>query len=837
MSVVATREEEREAQLDRTWQRPPGFVGALAAVNNQRIGVRYMVTAAVFFAIGGLMALAMRIQLAVSDNDFLDPQLFNELFTMHGSTMMYLFAVPFLEGLALYFLPLLIGSRDVAFPRLTAFSYWTYLFGGLIFYSAFIVGTVPDAGWFAYTPLSGPRFSGQGIDFFLLGLSLVEIAGLTAGAELVVTFLKFRAPGMTLARTPVMAWAIAIMAVMILFAFTALLTATVMLELDRTLGTAFFDADRGGTSLLWQHIFWFFGHPEVYIIFIPATGIVSMVVPVFARRPLSGYILVVMALLVTGFLSFGLWAHHMFTTGLPELALSFFTAASLMIALATGVQIFSWLATLWGQRPVLEPPMLFILGFLFVFVLGGITGVMIAVVPFNYQVHDTYFIVAHFHYVLIGGVVFPILAGMYYWLPKITGRMLDRSLGAWSFWLTFVGFNVTFFPMHVMGFFGLPRRVYTYPGELGLDGLNLVATIGAFVLAAGFGLYLFNVARSFVRGAEAPADPWRGETLEWSVSSPPPSYSFFRPPAVGSRHPLWTEEEPIQDDAVLRAREALAGRPETWRATLLTSATSARPQAVQWLPGPTLVPLALAATVLLMAIGPLVQIYSLTVFGAVLAAGVLWQWLRLRPPSELAPTAEEIETRSGLPVVAAGRLSVGWWGTIALVAVLGMSLAVMLFSYFYLRLFADAWPMGGLPHPALLLPLAAVAALGLSGAPLWLARRRLRDEPTFDPRALLGASAALGMVFLILQVVVLATSGFTPQVNAYASAFYVTHLLMGLYALAGVGVLLAGLRREDEPGWRYVVERHLGIAVLYWGFVIVGGVVVFAVLHLGPYVV
>jgi len=371
------------SEFRKTWSSAPGVRGWFMEVNNQPLGKRFMVTAFVFFTFGGILALLMRVQLAAGELEIIGPERFNQFFTMHGSTMMYLFSVPFLEGLALYLLPLMIGSRDVAFPRLTAFSYWTYLFGGILFYSSFFVGAVPDAGWFAYTPLSGPRYSGLGIDFWLLGLSMVEVAGITAGIEIVVTILKSRAPGMTISRIPLLVWTLLVAGVMILFAFSVLLVATVLLELDRAAGTRFFDPLAGGSSLLWQHLFWFFGHPEVYIMFLPATGIVSMVVATFARRPVAAYALVVVAIVLIGFVSFGLWVHHMFVTGLPELAMSFFTAASLMIGVASGIQIFSWIATLWGTRPQWKPAFLWILGFIFVFVLGGLTGVMVAVVPFD----------------------------------------------------------------------------------------------------------------------------------------------------------------------------------------------------------------------------------------------------------------------------------------------------------------------------------------------------------------------------------------------------------------------------------------------------------------------
>jgi cytochrome c oxidase subunit I+III len=826
--------------FEATWASRPGLSGWLMEVNNRPLGVRFMVTALGFFFVGGFLALLLRIQLAVPDNDFLSPELYNQLFTMHGSTMMYLFAVPFLEGLALYLLPLLIGSRDVAFPRLTAFSYWTYLFGGLVFYASFVFGQVPDAGWFAYTPLSGPRFSGPGVDFWLLGLSLVEVAGITAGAEIVVTILKLRAPGMTLHRMPMFVWAMLVVGVMILFAFTTLLTATVLLELDRTAGTGFFDPGRGGSTLLWQHLFWFFGHPEVYIMFLPATGIVSMVVPTFARRPLAAYLLVAVAIVLTGFVSFGLWVHHMFTTGLPELAMGFFTAASLMIGIAAGIQVFAWIATLWGARPSFATPMLFVYGFLFIFVLGGLTGVMIAFVPFDQQVHDTFFIVAHFHYVIIGGTVFPVFAGLHYWFPKLTGRLLGRRLGVWSFLLTFVGFNLTFFPMHWMGLLGMPRRVFTYPAELGLGGANMAATVGAFLLAAGFLLFVVDAGWHRLFGRRSGADPWGAGTLEWSVASPPAAAGFVRQPLVEDRYPLWAAvdeaAEGPQGERTTAAPAALERMPALWRGTLATDPLTATPESVQHLPGPTALPI-LAATALLAAcVGVLAKLPLVAAGGAAALLVVLALWLQ--PSAEVLATlrASDLPRRTGLAVAATGSRSTGWWGMVCLLAVLATSLGALVFCYFYLRLFSEEWPQGGLPMPAVLPALGAYLPLFAGGGVAALAARAHRTGKRRRTLGLLAASATLLAAFLAAYPPLLLREGLLPVETAYASAHLALAgfaLLAAALALALVASLAVRVRRDAAWSDDFVV-LHRQVVALGVAFALAAGGAVFLVLYVVP---
>ena len=635
MNTVATLEERSEtdsqrlALLDRTWRSPPGFFGWFTHVNHRSMGRRFIVTAFVFFLLGGLEALLMRLQLARPGNTLLDPDTYRQLVTMHGTTMMFFFAVPVMEGFAIYLVPLMIGTRDMAFPRLNAFGYYVYLIAGVVLYASLFLGMAPDAGWFAYAPLAGPRHSpGLRMDIWATMITFIEISALVAAVELIVTIFKQRTPGMSLNRMPLFVWSILITSFMIVFAMPPVMVASVLLALDRTLGTHFFAVSEGGDALLWQHLFWFFGHPEVYIIFVPGLGFVSSIIVAFSRRPMFGYTAIVLSLIATGFIAFGLWVHHMFTTGLPQLGMSFFSAASMMVALPTGIQIFCWIGTLWGSRPKLRTPLLFVLGFFLVFVPGGLTGVMVASVPFNLQAHDTFFIVAHLHYVLIGGAVFPLLGACHYWFPKITGRLLSERLGIVSFALVLIGFNVAFFPMHWLGLMGMVRRVYTYPVGLGLGDTNLLSTVGVGVLGLGLLVMAVNVTRALAKPATAPNNPWHADTLEWSTSSPPPNYNFDDLPVVEGRWPLWEQRR--------AAERGVVGLSSRRREVLITRMAIAEPHTVAILPGPSAWPVALAGAVATAFIGLIFSPWFVPI-GIVLAAIAIigWHWPRRelrRPP-------------------------------------------------------------------------------------------------------------------------------------------------------------------------------------------------------------
>ncbi|MDB5339037.1 MAG: Cytochrome c oxidase subunit type [Planctomycetaceae bacterium] len=518
-------------------------------VDHKKIGIMYVIMALVFLVIGGIEALLIRFQLLFPRNNLIGPETFNGLFTMHGTTMVFFVGMPILIGIGNYLVPLMIGARDMAFPRLNAFGFWATLFGGLLLYFCFVTGGAPTMGWFAYAPLTEHTFArSAATDFWALGLAVSGFGTLTAGINFIATILAMRAPGMTLRKIPFFVWTMLWTAVLILFAIPPLTVALTMILLDRNLGTHFFDVQNGGSAFLWQHLFWFFGHPEVYILILPVFGMVSEVIPVFSRKVLFGYEFMAAATAAIAFISLGVWAHHMYAVGMSRVVDLYFAAASLVVSIPTGIKLFNWLATMYGGRIILASPMLFAVGFLSMFLIGGLTGIMLAVVPFDLQLTDSYFVVGHFHWVLIGGTLFGTFAGIHYWYPKVTGRMLSERLASWQFWLLYVGFILTFGPMHVAGFLGMPRRIYTYDAGLGWDFWNQVTTIGAIIQVPSYAILVFNLITSLWKGQPAGDNPWHAWTLEWATTSPPPAYNFETIPTVHSRRPLWDLSHPDDPD-------------------------------------------------------------------------------------------------------------------------------------------------------------------------------------------------------------------------------------------------------------------------------------------------
>jgi cytochrome c oxidase subunit I len=625
MATVTTGAATPEV-LEEHWHETPGLGSFLTTVDHKRIGKRYLYTGLLFLVIGGVESLVMRIQLTHSNLHVVDPETYNQLFTMHGVTMMFLFATPVLSGFGNYLVPLMIGARDMAFPRLNAFGYWVFLGAGLFFYSSFIVHRLPDAGWFNYTPLSDSVYSaGPNVDFYALGLIFVGISTTAGSINFIVTILKMRAPGMSLNRMPIFVWGELAMALTVIFALPALTLVNVLLELERRAGFHFFAAAGGGQPLLWQHLFWIFGHPEVYLVVLPALGIASAIIPTMCRRPMIGYTYIVLAEMAIALIGFGVWVHHMFAVGLPSIGLGFISLTSFLVVIPSGVQIFAWLATLWAGKPILKTPMLFVLGFIVLFVIGGLSGPMLAAIPLDQQVTDSYFVVAHFHYVLVGGAMFPIFAGIYFWAPKMTGRLLHEGWGKASFWLMFVGFNALFFPMHILGLRGEPRRTYTYQAGLGWDFLNLVETIGAFVLALGILITFVNWVWSAKRGQPAGHDPWRGESLEWATTSPPAEYNFENIPTVRSREPMWDQPElgPHGQPPEAGGRGLGGGHN-----TLVTSLLEAEPEVVAPMPHESPWPLLLTVALLGIFLGLVVRVWLFWAVAAVAAvictAGWFW---------------------------------------------------------------------------------------------------------------------------------------------------------------------------------------------------------------------
>ncbi|MBB3898533.1 cytochrome c oxidase subunit I [Roseococcus suduntuyensis] len=810
--------------LSRIWATAPGF-GRAAAVNHSIVGMRFMITAAFFFAVGGMLAMLIRAQLATPQSAFIGPEIYNQIFTMHGTIMMFLFAIPMLEGLAIYMLPKLLGARDLAFPRLSAYGYWCYLFGGLILLGALFAGVAPDSGWFMYTPLSSSTYSpGINADVWLLGVTFVEISAMTLAVELVVSILKLRAPGMTLSRMPIFGWYILVTALMMVVGFPPLILGSILLEMERAFDLPFFDPNRGGDPLLWAHLFWLFGHPEVYIIFLPAAGALSTIIPVFAQRPLVGYNAVVIAIIVLGFLSFLIWAHHMFTVGIPHLSLAFFSFGSALVAVPTAVQIFAWLATLAHGRPRWDVPMLYIAGFLVIFVLGGLTGVMLAIVPFNWQVHDTHFVVAHFHYVLVGGFVFPMLAALYYWLPQVTGKLPMHRLSVPAFWLLFIGFNLTFLVMHWTGLLGMPRRVYTFLPDDGWTWLNLTSSIGGFLLTMGFALVAMDVFLQRKLGKAFRRDPWQAATLEWAMPTPATPYGFASLPRVEMRADRLSPREIGPELAA--GRGYLGHARNGWQETLGVHRVTGEPDQIIILPRPTFLPLWTGLSTLVVVLAMLFKLYPLALAAAIFTAGLLvWSGRDAGQPRDhgLMPAGHGLdlplhtEAADPPPLLALA---------FALLAT-GTILASLLFGVVYLWLNAPNWPPPEVMAPGLVLP--AFIALGLVAGPVGARLARGGVARGGTPWLGLGVQALGSVAAMVLLVLLIQDALPDPRAHAYAATSFA---LLG-YAWLHVGIaLLFVISNAQRWAGGYISPRRildLRLTRLWQDYVAGAGLVALAV--------
>lgn len=833
MSAASLRAEQ-EARLRAVWQRPRGIFFRWTDVNNTSVGVWYTLTAFAMLLFAGLLALVMRSQLAVPENDLVSASTFNQLFTLHGSVMMFLFAVPIFEAVSILLLPQLLGARDLPFPRLSAFGYWSFLLGGVFVAGSIFFDAAPDGGWFMYPPLTtATSLTGIGADIWMLGLSFIEVAAVAAAIELIVGVLKCRPPGMRLNLMPLYAWYVLVVAVMILFAFPPLIAGDILFELERMLGWPFFDASRGGDPVLWQHLFWIFGHPEVYIIFLPSVALFAMIVPTFARRHILGYPWIVLAAVGTGFLSFGLWVHHMFTTGLPTISLGFFSAASEAVAIPTGVQIFVFIATLWAGRVIWSTPLLFGAGALAIFVIGGLTGVMVAVAPFDWQAHDTYFIVAHLHYVLIGGAVLPLFAGLYYYWPMATGKKLSDRLGRTAFWLMFVGFNVGFFPMHASGLMGMPRRVYTYPEGLGLDVLNLLSTIGAFVLALGVAIVVVDLCLSPLRRRGA-RNPWNAGTLEW-LAKPEESWGVRSIPLIESRYPLW--DQPGFMQAHDEGRFFLPDAEEGRRELIITSVLDAKPLQVGRIGGPSAKPMLAAFTLGGVFILTTFHLWWAAIASGVLATGAIIWWLWTGTSEIPEKPTKHAGHGVELPLYSSGPVSPGWWAMFITMTADATAFASLVFGYFFYWTVHEQYPPGGDPDlagPGTKWPMIALALVAVGWAATIAARESNARGRIGVARGGLGLAAAATIAGGVAGLAGPWRAGLDPAAHVYPAIVWVLVIWIAAHAAVGVLMQLYALARSAFGRLTPVYDGDVRNVALYMHFLVLSAAVAFAVIAFFP---
>ncbi|MBD9627748.1 cytochrome c oxidase subunit I [Ensifer sp. ENS06] len=826
-------EEERAAQSERlrkVWENPHGW-RYWTSVNNTQVGLWYASTAFIFLLFAGALALIMRAQLAMPDNDLVSADFYNQLFTLHGTVMMFLFAVPIFEAVAIFLLPPMIGARELPFPRLGAFGFWSFFLGGIFVCGSIFFDAAPSSGWFMYPPLAtDEKLSGIGADIWLLGLSFIEVASIAAAVELIVGIMKCRAPGMRINLMPLFAWYLLIVAGMILFAFPPLIAGDILFEMQRMFDWPFFDPARGGDPLLWQHLFWIFGHPEVYIIFLPAIALMAMIVPTFSGRPIVGYSWIVLAAVGTGFLSFGLWVHHMFATGLPQISLAFFSAASEAVAIPTAVQVFVFIATMLAGRVILSTPMLFGAGGIAIFVIGGLTGVMVAIAPFDWQAHDTYFVVAHLHYVLIGGMLFPVVAGIYYYYPLIDAKRLSNTLGRIAFWLMFVGFNVTFFPMHLTGLFGMPRRVFTYPADLGWNLLNLVSSVGAIVFAFGVLIVVWDVLRPKHREPRAEQNPWNAGTLEW-VSEPEENWGVRSVPFVSSRYPLW--DQPTLAREISEGRWYLPDAKEGRREGLVTSVLDARPEQVLRVGGTSKVTILSAFSLGAVFIA---LTFKWWIAGAIAAftcfcAILYWLWTGTGEIPE--KPQKDVGVGLALPLYASGPSSVGWWAMFITMVGDSTAFASLIFGYFFYWTIHEDFTAGS-AGPGMIWPLVSAALFVFA----WLATLAARH---FNALARTAFARAALIVALALTVVASAAGiagpwlhAMNPTAHVYPAIVWVLVCWTVVHACVGAVMLAYCLARSLAGRLTKTHDMDLRNVALYWHFLAITALITFFVIGLFP---
>jgi cytochrome c oxidase subunit I+III len=828
------RMDDSAKRLLRAWETPRRW-RYWSAVNNSEVGLWYTIAALGFLIFGGLLALLMRIQLASPANDFLTASEYNQIFTMHGSVMMFLFAVPILEAIAILLLPQMMGARDLPFPRLSAFGFWCYLIGGIFVCGSLFFDAAPRGGWFMYPPMTTKYQTDVGPDIWLLGLSFIEISSIAAAVELIVGTLKCRPPGMRLNLIPLYAWYILVVAGMILFAFPPLIAGDLLMELERALDWPFFDPDRGGDPFLWQHLFWIFGHPEVYIVFLPSIALVAMIVPTFARVPMVGYSWIVLAAVGTGFLSFGLWVHHMFTTGLPGISLGIFSAASEAVAIPTGVQIFCFIATLLIGRVRSSVAMLFVLAGLATFVIGGLTGVMVAIAPFDYQAHDTYFIVGHLHYVLVGGTLFPMIAGIYYFYPLVRGKQLSERLGTIAFWLVLIGFNVSFFPMHISGLVGMPRRVYTYSDDLGVTGLNLISTIGAFVLAAGFVVVFWDIVRPKRKQPAAARNLWNAGTLEWIAEIPSKPWGIRSIPSIRSRYPLWDQENLVED--VDSGKFYLADAEEGLRETLVTTTVDAVPIQCLRVPGPTFITLWAAVFTSGIFIFSTFHWYLAASISGLLAFGTILVWMWTGTAQIPEKLSKNVGLGLELPIYVSGPSAVGWWAMF--ITMLGDMTAFisLVFGYFFYWTIHEDFPPRGAEGPGVAWPLLASVLVGLAWAATLVAKKmnRANRPAAFYGSLTLAAGLAIGGgVAMVMGPLV---HQMDPTSHVYPAAVCVLVLWMVIHLALGAVMQIYCIARRAAGRMTGQFDADITNVTLCWHFLLLMAVITTLTISIFPTVI